>query len=593
MSLTPRKPSICLCMIVKDEAGVIGRCLRSVRGLIDCWAICDTGSSDGTQELVCGFLEGIPGGLHQRPWVDFGHNRSELMELARGKADYLLLLDADMTVSYDPTRLHRLSADSYMLRHAENPEYWIKRLVRGDRRWWYVGATHEYIATDGPDRAENLGAIVIHHHGDGGTRVEKFERDLRLLSAELRREPGNARRVFYLAQTLRDLGRLEESIDLYRRRATMGGWPEEVFYALYQVGVLTDRLGRRDEAVVALFDAWDNRPQRAEPLYELAWMFREPRQYHAAHLVSERGIRIPVPRDTLFVHRWVYEWGLLFEYSIAAYWVGQPSAALAACDRLLGMSQLPAVYRKQTEVNRTHCMHAVDSKPNKGNTTATRGQSVGPHRSSRSSAVRPGGPSAHGEVVPTAMILANMRKVEGWLTDEEAVILIAAAEQALLSLPPSHTLVEVGSYCGRSTVLLAGVIATIAPRARVHAIDPHAGDVGAADASIETTRPTYDRFLENLARTGLSRYVVPIRQRSYEVDWRDPIALLLVDGLHDYENCARDFRHFEPWLAQGGCVAFHDYASWPGVTAFVDELAGAGGYDWVRRGGSMVLLRRR
>ena len=580
-------------MIVKDEAAVIERCLRSVRGLIDSWVICDTGSTDATQERVRCSLEGIPGELHQRPWVDFGHNRSELMELARGKADYLLLVDADMTVSYDKARLHSLSADSYMLRHAEEPEYWIKRLVRGDRRWWYVGATHEYITTDPPDRAENLEAIVIHHHADGGTRVEKFERDRRLLSDELRREPTNGRAAFYLAQTLRDLGRLNEAIDLYRRRAEMGGWPEEVFYALYQVGVLTDRAGRRDQAMIALFDAWSNRPRRAEPLYELAWMFRDRGNYHAAYLVSERGIGILAPADTLFLHRWIYRWGLLFEYSIAAYWVGRPRAALEACDRLLAIPQLPHDYRKQTEVNRTHCVRATASSVTKVNTTVTRDLSTAGRRSSSSAIFARDDVASRGKGLPTATILANMRSVDGWLADEEAVVLIAAADQALRALPSSHTVVEVGSYLGRSTVVLAGVIGAVAPRARVYAIDPHEREVGAADSGIETTPPTFDRFLENLARVGVSRYVVPIRRRSYEVDWRDPIALLFVDGLHDYENCARDFRHFEPWLALGACAAFHDYATWPGVTAFVDELAGSGRYDLVRRGGSMVVLQRR
>jgi len=360
-------------MIVRDEAGVIERGLGSVRGLIDHWVICDTGSTDGTQELVRRSLQGIPGDLHQRPWVDFGHNRTELIDLARSKADYLLLLDADMTVTFDPAQLQGLGADAYMLRHAGEPEYWIKRLVRGDRTWWYVGVTHEYITTEGPERVENLRAIVIHHHADGGTRSEKFERDLRLLTRDLEREPDNARTVFYLAQTLRDLGRSDEAIDLYRRRAEMGGWPEEAFYALYQVGVLADRAGRRDEAVTALIEAWDRRPQRAEPLYELSRMFRDREQYHAAYLVSERGLRLPVPSDTLFVHRWMYEWGLLFEYSIAAYWVGQPNAALQACNRLLQMPQLPEAYRKQTEVNRGYCEAAVRQGRGTTNVTTTGG----------------------------------------------------------------------------------------------------------------------------------------------------------------------------------------------------------------------------
>jgi glycosyltransferase involved in cell wall biosynthesis len=369
---TVRQPSICLCMIVRDEAGVIERCLRSVRELIDYWVICDTGSVDGTQALVSKALEGIPGELHERDWVNFGHNRSELLGLARGKADYLLLIDADMTVNCDRAELQGLSGDSYMLRHAEDPEYWIKRLVRGDRHWWYVGATHEYIATDESDHGENLDAIVIHHHADSGTRADKFKRDLRLLVSELGREPDNPRTVFYLAQTLRDVGRIDEAIRLYRRRSTMEGWPEEVFYSLYQVGVLAARAGRRDEAVAALFNAWSGRPERAEPLYELARMFREREEYHAAHLVSERGIRLRIPGDSLFVHRWMYKWGLLFEYSIASYWVGQPSAALAACDRLLQMPHLPEHYRKQTEINRSYCLGVV-----RGNQSAAHLSSTG------------------------------------------------------------------------------------------------------------------------------------------------------------------------------------------------------------------------
>jgi hypothetical protein len=100
-------------------------------------------------------------------------------------------------------------------------------------------------------------------------------------------------------------------------------------------------------------------------------MFRERGQHHAAHLVSERGIRMPVPADTLFVHRWMYEWGLLFEYSIAAYWAGDPSMALRACDQLLGLPELPREYRRQTEVNRAHCLQAV-GRPRGGSTTATR-----------------------------------------------------------------------------------------------------------------------------------------------------------------------------------------------------------------------------
>ena len=82
-------------MIVKNEAHVIERCLRSVRPLIHAWAIADTGSSDGTQDIIRRCMAGMPGELIERPWVDFASNRNEALELAKKYGDYALIIDAD------------------------------------------------------------------------------------------------------------------------------------------------------------------------------------------------------------------------------------------------------------------------------------------------------------------------------------------------------------------------------------------------------------------------------------------------------------------------------------------------------------------
>ncbi len=87
--------SICLCMIVKDEAPVIRRCLGSVRPLMDAWLVVDTGSTDGTQAIARETLADLPGALVEGPWVDFAHNRSEALALARPRADYTFVIDAD------------------------------------------------------------------------------------------------------------------------------------------------------------------------------------------------------------------------------------------------------------------------------------------------------------------------------------------------------------------------------------------------------------------------------------------------------------------------------------------------------------------
>jgi glycosyltransferase involved in cell wall biosynthesis len=98
-------------MIVRDESAVIERLLNSVRGTIDTWVICDTGSTDGTQRLIRHLLADIPGTLHETVWRDFGHNRTELVRLAEGKADYLLLLGADMVLVKQGELPSELTAD--------------------------------------------------------------------------------------------------------------------------------------------------------------------------------------------------------------------------------------------------------------------------------------------------------------------------------------------------------------------------------------------------------------------------------------------------------------------------------------------------
>jgi len=346
-----RRNTICLCMIVKNEARVIERCLASVRDLIDHWVITDTGSDDGTQDLIRAALAGIPGELHEEPFIDFGQSRTRNIRLAHGAADYLLLVDADMVVRRDAP-LEALGADAYLLRHSGPCEYRINRLVRGDIAWRYEGATHEYLVCDQPHRVENLDALVIDHFADGGSRSDKFERDERLLRAAVRADPGDSRSVFYLAQTLRDLRKSEESITWYRRRAEMGGWEEEIYYSLLQAGIQRADDGDWPRAMDCLLRAWEARPTRLEACYQLVSRLRAAGRHMVAHQFVRDVFDQPQPADVLFVEPWVYHWGLLFEYSITSYYAGDPANSVEACDRLLAMPDLPEAVRRQTETNR-------------------------------------------------------------------------------------------------------------------------------------------------------------------------------------------------------------------------------------------------
>src|SRR6185369_1983652 len=135
---------ICLSMIVKNEAKVIQRCLASTRPFIDTWQIVDTGSSDGTQRIIRDYLGDLPGELHERPWRNFGANRSEALDLAQGRADFTLIIDADeVLASADDFAPGELELDAYQLRtELGDYTYYRTQLIRSRLPWRYEGVLH-------------------------------------------------------------------------------------------------------------------------------------------------------------------------------------------------------------------------------------------------------------------------------------------------------------------------------------------------------------------------------------------------------------------------------------------------------------------
>lgn len=189
--------------------------------------------------------------------------------------------------------------------------------------------------------------------------------------------------------------------------------------------------------------------------------------------------------------------------------------------------------------------------------------------------------------------LRLMRQIGGWFSEIEAKLLWATVARALEALPGQGAVVEIGSYLGRSTVVLASAVHDLRPGGQVVAIDPHQGLVGAAGNLDQLGGPTYEQFWANMVAAGVQDVVRAVCQRSTEVSWDQPVGLLLIDGLHDYSSVCADFGHFDPWVQPGGFVAFHDYSChWPGVVQFVDELHHSQRYVWADQAESLVVLRK-
>jgi predicted O-methyltransferase YrrM len=189
-------------------------------------------------------------------------------------------------------------------------------------------------------------------------------------------------------------------------------------------------------------------------------------------------------------------------------------------------------------------------------------------------------------------ILRRMNTIDGWLAEDEAELLVSVTSTMVSQVPKSHSIVEIGSYCGRSTIVLGSIIEALSPESRLYAIDPHDGRVGALDASIQNTGPTLEKLKYNLAAAGLTDVVTIIPSHSWEVAWNQPISLLFVDALHDYASVSRDFLHFEAQLQPGSFVAFHDYADYyPGVKTFVNQLLNSRRYVMTASRGSLIVLQ--
>ncbi len=340
---------ICLNMIVRNEAHVIARCLTSVRPFIDSWLIVDTGSTDGTQALVRRLLADLPGELHERPWRDFGYNRSEALALARGRGDYLFTIDADEVLELPAGFERPILADSaYALQVVMGDTRYLRVCLVAERLpWRWVGVLHEYLDCGKPVGRSLLAGPLVRVHSDGarsqtGAAV-KFAADARTLEAALATEPDNARYVFYLAQSYRDSEQWDAALVAYERRAGMGGWDEEVWYAGYSAALLAERLGRSaGEVIDRYLRAYEERPTRGgEALGQLARYCREARRFGSARLFARHGMGVTRPDDALFVDDSWYAWRCRDEFAIASYWTGDPTACRRECLALLADPALP------------------------------------------------------------------------------------------------------------------------------------------------------------------------------------------------------------------------------------------------------------
>lgn len=332
----PQPARIIYLTMVKNESRIIERSMRAANDFIDAFVVCDTGSTDNTRELAQNFIEksGKPGAITESIWKNFGHNRTISFMACRQFAErlgwdlkktYCLLLDGDMvfrwTAEFSKDLLLRedAAAGYSIIQKAGSLHYYNARLLRLSDNWTCVGATHEYWSGPGTKNLP-VSAIWIDDLNDGGSKSDKFVRDARLLEEERDADPNNGRTWFYLAQTYKDLGRLDDAIKAYERRIQIGGWVEEVWFSHYMIAKLYFMKRDFEMGEMWALKGIEFHKTRAEIHYLLTRVFREKGDHYKAWHYMVKGRQIPMPNDVLFVETNVYKGMFLYEASIIHYY---------------------------------------------------------------------------------------------------------------------------------------------------------------------------------------------------------------------------------------------------------------------------------
>ena len=290
------KPSICLNMIVRNEAPVIRRCLETIKPWIDTWLISDTGSDDGTQEIIQDCMKDIPGQLVEVPWVDFAYNRNKALDLAREMGDYSLFMDADQQfIPVDGFKGIYPHKDCYSVKVKEPSLFGSIStcyfLLNNQTPIKWEGVLHEYLS--GPSGPIGInGAIFSGGHifsitqdGNRSKDPKKYLKDAKVLEKVLEKEPNNPRYTYYLGQSYLNGNDYEAALNAFEKRSQMGGSDiGECFFATFMVGSLQEKLGYdQDTCLESYLRAHEHTPSRQEPIYKIGQIYLIQRKLAQAY----------------------------------------------------------------------------------------------------------------------------------------------------------------------------------------------------------------------------------------------------------------------------------------------------------------------
>lgn len=330
--------TVSVAIIARNEEGVLGRCLDSLRGAVDEIIVVDTGSDDATKEIAR--QHGAV--VYDFTWIDdFGAARQFAFDQAT--SDWVCWVDADDIV-LNAAAIRPLAETApagvagfywrYILARDEagRPtfEYWRERLVRNDGSFRWTGRVHEVLVAQRPAELVQSEEVVIEHHPLPQRHPGRQGRNLRLLEAAYEESGGDLepRLLFYLGREYADHGRNDQAIAILEQYVPVSQWDDEKYAAQTKIADLHRAEQRHDQALDADLAALKIHPRWPDAYFGLARTYYYLEQWENVIHWTDLGRALPPPETLLFVNPADYRHAWIIFYTNALYRTGQLDAAL-------------------------------------------------------------------------------------------------------------------------------------------------------------------------------------------------------------------------------------------------------------------------
>jgi len=327
-------------MIVKNEEKVIERCIMSAADKIDGFVIFDTGSTDNTTEKIEEIRKQLDLNIicKQSKWINFGTNRTEVFGFAKNieGCKYMLVLDADDVLEGTFSINHEIDVGT-MLVNTDGIEHVHRRLFNTKFDWEYIGAVHEYPRTcgeqAGTEKEEMITSTWINHMNDGGSHADgmkKSEEYMKLLESSDQNDP---RTIFYMAQTLRGMGRLAEAKERYKQRIAMGGYRQEMVMSALCIARIQHMIDQNESALMWYMRAYEMDTERPEALKGIIRISKQLDMFNVGLWAGEKAIKMRkikrTPQSKLFYEGNDINEHVLMDLGLCAYYANPQNKRIA------------------------------------------------------------------------------------------------------------------------------------------------------------------------------------------------------------------------------------------------------------------------